>query len=301
MSANSGSSTLARLGFSSATRALILHADDLGMCLAENQAALTQQAAGLSVCGAVMAPCPWVPHIAHAARADSTLDLGAHLTLNAEWRDYRWAPLTGRSPESGLVDGEGCLWSSVEALHTHMHPAAAATELHAQVSSLLALGIDLTHIDTHMGAVLHPALLDAYLELAFEFRLPVMLPRIIPSQYMNLAATDSHLASSVFRAQARLIEAGWPMVDYVASCSAPAVNRLKGYLDLIDSLPPGITHLLYHAAMPGAEIQAIDRSYWELRTADYQVMVDPAFRQALAARPDVRLIGYRALRELVPA
>jgi len=295
------SGTLERLGFPGDTRAIILHADDLGMCLAENQATLAHSASGFAHCGAIMAPCPWVPQIIHAARSNSALDLGAHLTLTAEWRDYRWAPLTGRDPRSGLVDSEGCLWSSVADLHTHMDPASAVNELRAQVTYLLEQGVDLTHLDTHMGAVVHPLLLEACVELAFEFRLPILVPSSVPPEYIGQASTESWLAPSIERARQRLEQAGWPLVDHIASCSAPAERRLEGYLELIDNLPPGITHLLYHAAVPGAEIENIDRSSWQLRAADYRVMLAPAFRHALQERPDVSIIGYRALKKLIPA
>ncbi|MHB9034678.1 MAG: polysaccharide deacetylase family protein [Anaerolineae bacterium] len=294
-------STVERLGFSADTRVIILHADDLGMCLAENLATLDHAASGFAACGAVMAPCPWVPQMAHAAREVPGLDLGAHLTLNAEWRDYRWTPLTGRNPASGLVDTAGYQWSSVPDLFAHLDPRSAALELRAQVNYLLEQGIDLTHIDTHMGCVLHPALLETYIDLAFEFRLPVMLPRTIPAEYTGKVTPDDPLMLAVRRAIRRLDDAGWPVVDHIRSCGQPSGSRLDSYLELVDALPPGLTHLLYHAAVPDRDIEHIDRAHWPLRVADYRLMLDPAFRQALAARPNVRILGYRALNAILPA
>lgn len=288
--------TLARLGYGPHTRLIILHADDLGMCLAHNQAFLAHAANGFGFCGSIMAPCPWVAQIACAARADSRLDLGVHLTLNAEWIDYRWPPLTGRDPAGGLVDSEGCQWSNVPDLFTHMDPAAAIGEMRAQVQYLLAQGVDLTHIDTHMGSVMHPTLVEAYVGLGIEFRLPVMMPRNLPAPHNS---SEEAQRASLEHAMSLLAEAGVPLVDHIASCSAPAAKRLAGYLDVIDALPPGITHLLYHAAVPGPEIEAIDRENWTLRVADYRTLLDPALRTSIAARPDVQVIGYRALRDLL--
>ena len=288
--------TLARLGYGPHTRLIILHADDLGMCLAHNQAFLEHAANGFGLCGSIMVPCPWVAQMTHAARTDARLDLGVHLTLNAEWADYRWPPLTGRDPAGGLVDSEGYQWSTVADLHSHMNPATAIAEMRAQVQYLLDQGVDLTHIDTHMGAVMYPALAEAYVALGLEFRLPVMVPRNLP---VPLNQVEAALRTSIERMMSLLAEAGLPIVDHIASCSAPATNRLAGYLDVIDALPPGITHLLYHAAVPGPEIEAIDRENWALRVADYQTLIDPVLRSAIAARPDVQIIGYRALRDLL--
>lgn len=288
--------TLARLGYGPQMRLIILHADDLGMCLAHNQAFFEHAANGFSLCGSIMAPCPWVTQMVRVARADARLDLGVHLTLNAEWADYRWPPLTGRDPAGGLVDSEGYQWSTVPDLHAHMNPAAAIAEMRAQVQYLLDQGVDLTHIDTHMGSVMYPALAEAYVALGLEFRLPVMAPRNLPATFSQ---TEAALRTSVEHVLSLLAENDFPIVDHIASCSAPAANRLAGYLDMIDALPPGITHLLYHAAVPGPEIEAIDRGNWALREADYQTLLDPALRTAIAARPDVQVIGYRALRDLL--
>ncbi|MHB1355558.1 MAG: polysaccharide deacetylase family protein [Anaerolineae bacterium] len=290
--------SLARLGYSPQTRLIILHADDLGMCLAHNEAYLAHAANGFGLCGSIMATCPWVAQIARAARSDARLDLGVHITLNAEWTDYRWPPLTGRDPAAGLIDGEGYQWSNVPDLHDHMNPAAAIAEMRAQVQYLLDLGVDLTHIDTHMGTVLHPYLAEAYVSLGTEFRLPVMVPRNLPAP-QNPA--EAILRTSIESVLSLMDEANLPIVDHIASCSAPTANRLAGYLDLIDALPPGITHLLYHAAVPGPEIEAIDRGNWALRVADYQTILDPAFQTAIADRPNVQIIGYRALRDQLRA
>jgi chitin disaccharide deacetylase len=287
---------LARLGYNPQSRLIILHADDLGMCLSHNQAFLAHAANGFGLCGSIMACCPWVAQIAQAARRDARLDLGVHITLNAEWAAYRWPPLTGRNPADGLVDGEGYQWASVADLQAHMNPVSAIAEMRAQVQYLADLGVDLTHIDTHMGSVMHPALVEAYVALGLEFRLPVMFLRNLPSAN---SPDETSLRTRLAGMVSQLEIAGLPIIDHIASCSAPAINRLAGYVELIDALPPGITHLLYHAAVPGPEIEAIDRGNWALRVADYQTILDPALQAAIASRPNVHVIGYRTLRDLM--
>lgn len=286
--------TLQRLGYAEDTRVLLLHADDVGMCQAETQAMLDHAAFGLVRCGAIMAPCPWVPMIARAARHDATLDLGVHLTLNCEWAGYRWGALSTRDPASGLLDEQGYLWSSVEALHTHMVPEAAIAEMRVQVEHLQRLGIDLTHIDTHMGAVLHPALGPAYIRLALEYQLPVMVPR----QVMFGGRVPPGWAGELVRLVAELERSGYPLIDQIAALGREPEQRVEQYIRLIESLPPGITHLLFHAATPGPEIEEITDG-WDTRVADYHAFLDPRLRDYLARRKDVAVIGYRALRELI--
>ena len=94
---NSWAETYAeRLGWPEGTRALILHVDDAGMSYESNigtiQAIQEGQANSLSV----IMPTPWVPQIVRFLKAHPDVDAGLHLTLNAEWRDYRWGPSAGR-------------------------------------------------------------------------------------------------------------------------------------------------------------------------------------------------------------
>ena len=70
---------------------------------------------GACSAGSVMAPCPWFPEAVAMARADPTLDLGVHLTLNSEKQPYRWRPLTSPPRSAGLTDEAGYFWSTVPA------------------------------------------------------------------------------------------------------------------------------------------------------------------------------------------
>ena len=63
---------------------IVIHADDVGMCHGANAAFVELSASGVISAGSVMAPCPWFPEIAAIAADDPTLDVGVHLTLNAE-------------------------------------------------------------------------------------------------------------------------------------------------------------------------------------------------------------------------
>jgi hypothetical protein len=40
------------------------------------------------------------------------------------------------------------------------------------------MGIDVTHLDSHMGTVFHPKFIDTYFELGRDHQLPLFLPRV---------------------------------------------------------------------------------------------------------------------------
>ena len=84
-----------RLGFERDDRVAVVHVDDSGMCHASNEGGFECLENGPATCGSIMVPCPWFGEAAERARANPDLDLGVHLTLNAEWAQYRWGRWRG--------------------------------------------------------------------------------------------------------------------------------------------------------------------------------------------------------------
>ena len=48
------------------------------------------------------------------------------------------------------------MWRDVASVVAQVSQDDARAELRAQVEHALAMGIDVTHLDTHMGTVIHP-------------------------------------------------------------------------------------------------------------------------------------------------
>jgi predicted glycoside hydrolase/deacetylase ChbG (UPF0249 family) len=287
--------TLEKLGFRTSDRLAIIHADDLGMCHAANAAFWEDLAAGGVVCGSLMMPCSWVPEMAAWCREHPEADLGVHITLNSEYDGFRWRPLSTTDPKSGLIDDEGYMWRSVDALYQHMDPDAAVAEMRAQVEVALAMGVDVTHIDTHMGSVIHPHLLPAYIGLGVECGVPLMLPRV-SERLLRQEGIDPALGKGLATVVDELAATGFPVLDY--TCAVQELgDRLAAYRRLLATLPAGITHIRTHPSVPGCDIEAIASSAGD-RIADYETFLRPEFR-ACAAEQGIHLIGYRSLRALL--
>lgn len=292
---------LKQLGFAPEERVVIFHADDLGMCHAMNEAFMDIVGQGFLRTGAAMVPCPWFPELAAWARERAgALDLGVHLTLTSEWQKYRWGPISTRDEASGLLDADGYFSRETEAVHAHMNAEAAAAELRAQIERALAAGIDVTHIDTHMGSVLHPELALVYISLAQEYRIPAMIPRLSMEELTALGISQE--MAKMFVAMLNTLEESGtlPVVDHLRSLEEPTPdNRWEKYAAVLRALPPGLTHLLFHAARPGPEIQAIAGD-WPMRVADYKVFASEGVRR-LVEETGVKVFSYRALRDLMRA
>ena len=286
---------LEKLGFAPDARVVIVHADDVGMCHAANVAFWEDWAFGIVTCGAVMMPCSWVPEMAAWCRAHPDADVGVHITLNCEWDRYRWGALSTGDPKSGLIDDEGYMWRSVQELFDHMDPDAAIAEMRAQIDCALALGIDVTHIDTHMGSVMHARLLPAYVQLALEYRLPAMLPRI-PKERMAEWGVDPALGELFLSHMDELAAGGFPILDMILAAREQG-DHLDVYRRLFDAAPAGITPLLLHLSAPGHDIEAVAGSA-AYRVADYGTFLRPELLEHVVEQ-GIHLIGYRRLRDLI--
>lgn len=278
-------------------KTVILHADDVGMCHGANAAYLSLFRAGRIDSGSVMVPCPWFPEIAAAARDDVTLDLGVHLTLTSEWPAYRWGPISTRDPASGLVDADGFFPRDVPSLRAMVRPLHARDEMRAQIERALAMGIDATHLDTHMGAALVPEVLPHTLALAHEYRLPLLLPREIESylSVLRMGEVDCALYADAFAA---MTEEGMPVIERFAMTPSLPVCA-ETYRDIVVPTGEGITFVSLHPNTPG-DIEAITETHPrqkpEWRIGEYERFGDGTM-DALMRRHGIDRSGLRALRD----
>ena len=286
-----------QLGFGADERVAIVHCDDIGMCHAANQGAFQALRRGPATCGSLMVPCPAFSEAAEWARASPGLDLGVHLTLNAEWAGYRWGPVAGAQAVPSLVDDEGCLPRTTNETLARARPEQVEIELRAQIERALAAGIDVTHLDAHMGTALLPPLGTIYAALARDYRLPVFAVRPDPAA---LRAAGVAGAAEFFAALAADLEAaGVPLLDGFDANSlgftpgeGEAHNRRR-----LRGLRAGIHYLICHPAQGGPELSAIcpDAHARDFERGFYG---GEAGERALAEE-GIRTLGMRALRDLM--
>lgn len=266
----------------------------MGFCHAANQASLACLTSGAASCASVIVNAPWFREAVQICVEHPEFDVGVHLTLTAEYPTFRWSALSSRDPATGLLDKEGYLWHSREDAIRHVTAEAAKTEMRAQIDSALEAGIDVTHIDTHMGSVVHPKFLASYLSLADEYGVPAFLPRVTRERLKALAMGD--MAEEFVAILEKVDAARVPVLDEIIVDTLVDLNDKETfYQEKIQSIKPGLTHLLFHPAINGDELQAIADTYGS-RHADYLFWRQSKTRQFIVDA-GIKLIGYRELRQ----
>ncbi len=279
-------------------RAVIIHADDVGMCHSANVAFRELSERGLITCGSVMVPCPWFLEAAAMARENSRLDLGVHLTLTAEWKYFRWGPISTRDRASGLIDDEGYFWHRTHMVQDRLNVTAIEEEFRAQIERALDAEIDITHLDSHMGVTAIPELMELTARLGREYRVPVLAfsNRSTYLPYMDELGVKHEQLPDLDAITRDLVDAGMPLVDdFRISPRAPSERADAVYREMMAKLPAGLTFFSLHPSTPG-DIDAIvpDKSFY--RKDEYRLLQDPALREFVAAQK-IRLVGYRELRD----
>lgn len=72
---------------------LMIRCDDVGMSHSVNLAAKELIESGLKFSASVMVPCGWFDEAVSILKDAENVSIGVHLTLNSEWRNYRWVRL----------------------------------------------------------------------------------------------------------------------------------------------------------------------------------------------------------------
>jgi len=274
-----------RLGWPAGARVVILHVDDVGMCHGANVGAIEALEKGVATSMSIMFPCPWVSEIARYVRAHPDVDAGVHLTLNSEWRDYRWRPVAGKETVPGLVDDEGCLHKAIGKVMFRATPDEVETEIRAQVDRCIGLGIQPTHLDSHMGTVFATVpFLERYVKVGAELGIPVMLPA---GHAYHISKTVPIVPSVAEEMAQRAWDAGLPLIDDVYITSAPPEEKKAELIEFLRTLKPGITQYIVHSTRPTGAFEHISPT-GPARLAELEVMLDPGVKQAIEEEGIIR-------------
>ncbi len=277
---------------------LIVHADDAGMSHSVNQATIEGFQKGFVSSASIMVPCAWFSEFAAYCREHPDGDYGIHLTLNSEWDHYRWGPVAPREQVPSLIDPEGYLWDNTDQVAKHAKVEEAEIELRAQIERAKEFGVPLSHLDTHMGAVMTRAdLVEMYVKLGLEYDLPVLFIRPSGARLL-LSAAYPQLAKIAPQLSDMLSEKGLPQLDMLYQFYDKDEHQVRRdrYMHMIRSLQPGVTEVIIHCGFDNEELKAITSSSG-LRDSDRRIFTDPDVLSLIKSE-NVELISWKQAQQL---
>lgn len=270
-----GNARGARRAANTAPIYLIVRADDGGMSHSVNMALDRLIETGMPVSVSVIFAAPWYQETVEILKRHPDVAVGVHLALNAEWKNYRWGPVSGRSAVPTLVDSEGYFLPSGEALFRN-NPSLGEIEkeLRAQIERAKRSGLKIDYVDYHMGTAVRTAETRAIVErLAREYGLGM-------SEYFGETRGNPQYA---------------------------AAPKAKGdsLAALVARLHPGFNLLVTHVGIDGPELGALADMNSESPLADMSkhrqgeldAITSPRFKEALERR-GVSLVTYRQVIEI---
>jgi predicted glycoside hydrolase/deacetylase ChbG (UPF0249 family) len=274
-----------RLGYPANSRLLVIHADDFGMSHSVNRAISEALESHWVTSASILVPCPWFPEVAGWAKAHPDADLGIHLALNSEWTTLRWGPISPQPKNSSLLDPDGYLPLTTEYVASHAKISDVETETRAQIDKAKAAGVHLTHLDTHMGAIVTtPDLIKVYLGLGQSYNLPLLLD----SRADAVAAPGTVLLNQLLQMNPGTPKSQW----------------LDAYKKMLAPLPPGSYQLIVHLAYNDAEMQGatFDHPDWgaEWRQNDLDLVRSPEFQKFLKDQGFI-LLAWKDLAKALPS
>lgn len=250
---------------------LIVRGDDMGMTHACNLAVEKSFNQGILTCASLIVPSPWFEEAARMCRENSGWCIGVHLTLNGEWRDYRWKPVTPVTEVPSLVDEDGYFYPTTEAfLAAQPHLKEVDRELRAQVKLALKRKIDVQYIDTHMDtARATPELREIVIQISRDFGLP-------------LSRESGENPLSIYE--------------------VPPEEKEKALVEELRNLSPGLWLLVVHPGLDTPEERALKDANPEglpdvaaNRAAVTRAITSRKIKKVIVKR-GIKLIDYRKLR-----
>jgi hypothetical protein len=249
----------------------IIRCDDAGMCHSVNMAIKKLIATGVPFSTSVMFTCPWYQEAVEILKVNPQVSVGIHLTLNSEWKNYKWGPIMGKLVPS-LVDSNGFFHASGEAFLSSKYKLdEVEKELRAQIERGIHSGLKIDYVDHHMFVASSTPELNSIVEkLAAEYNLG------IASYYDEGDATV------------------WDTMPE---------NKLPELIKIISNLRNNKTSLIImHIGMDDAELGAlVDVNYptdpyrvSKHRSAELEALSSKAFEMAVK-KNNVELITFREL------
>lgn len=220
---------------------VILHVDDIWSTLSANRAAFAFLSQGLATSWSVMIPSKTFSNFMQYDT--SGFDMWVHLTLTSEWENTRnkRSPTLPISEVPSLVDPDWFFRRTIEELYRHCSLKEVYLELSNQIRIAQKVWLQVSHIDSHMGSLLHKKLFPIYSKLAIDFNIQpfICLPRATDTLWNWFYDCDYEINA--------LVQKGFKVLDHFDSNSLyMGDNYMAHCIERIKNIQKWSTYFILH-------------------------------------------------------
>ena len=302
-----------KLGYNRDAKLLIIHGDDIGVSHSVNIASFDGYKNNAINSGSAMIPSPWIKEVAAFHKKNPNYDIGLHLTLTAEWKNYKWDGVSSSNEITSLLNTDFEFYDNTSDVNKNADPEEVRKELQAQIDFSRQIGLNPTHIDTHMGALaVNKKLWRVYIEVGHKNKLVSMVTK---TRALNLFDDEFPMPDYIVPvndiymlypgADRTFLEESFGE-DLASSVIVEDIYKYDDWYELysnkIKSLKPGLNVFLLHLGYNNEELKAVTIDHPEYgslwRQLDYDVFNSKEIKQLLK-KEDIKLVTWGEIQKIV--
>jgi hypothetical protein len=227
---------------------LIANGDDVGAVAEWTDVTLDAYFKGLLSSASILANGHDADRALSWLKTRPDLPIGVHLTLTGDCE-----PLT---PGKSLRNASGRMWDTPDEVGRNVKPEEASVEWEAQIGKVADAGIEVSHLDAHMGCYFQsPGLMRSAFDVAKKYRVPLISPSLPGWKSGNGGLYPVTSYSGLYRLEGKEETLG---------------NRTEAYWKMLDGFPPGVHYIFTHHARPAPgeagdgdlDIRIHDNLFW---------------------------------------
>ncbi|MBT3646228.1 MAG: ChbG/HpnK family deacetylase, partial [Cryomorphaceae bacterium] len=231
----------------------------------------------------------------------------------AEWKNYKWNGVMSSNEISSLLNEENEFYDNTNEVNLKADPEEVRKEIQAQIDYSKLIGLNPTHIDTHMGSLaVNKNLWKVYIEVGHKNKLVSM---VTTTRSLNLFDDDFPMTEYIVPVND--IYMLYPGADREFIESAVGENVANTllvndiykyddwyslYSDKIKSLNPGLNVFLLHLGYDNEELKGVTIDHPEYgarwRQLDFEVFNSDEIKELLIEE-GIKLVNWGEIRDIV--
>ncbi len=280
-------------------KCLIVNADDFGLTPGVNRAVIEAHTNGILTSATLMANMPAFNEAVRLAKENPTLGVGLHFNIT------QGLPVANASTVGSLLNERGEFFGTSTALLRRwltgkLRIQEIEIELRAQIEKVHQAGLRLTHIDSHKHSHALPPVCEAIINTIGDYGIKaVRLPRErwrFPRHNLSAKLITQSFSAFCLSQLCRVSASKFSnrTANAFFGVSQTGFWSKRWLLELIGSLPEGVSELMSHPGYDDAELSQIKTRLLKSRANELALLTDVEVKEAVR-RSQVRLINYAQL------